>query len=240
VTELRLDAVHSGYGPIPVLADVDFAVSEGETVGVLGRNGVGKTTLLRTLVGMTQVTRGRVLLGTQSIVGRRTHVAGSAGIHFVPEDRGIFTALSVADNLRLAVLAGHPDRSTSARRERLRDALLERFPILGERLRQRAAVLSGGERQILAVSRALVAEPRFLLLDEFSEGVQPSLVRRLGEALRELPSAPAGVVLVDQSASVALRMSDRIYVMEKGRIVDEGPAIEFREDEQRLQARLVV
>ncbi len=240
MSDLRLEAVHAGYGPIPVLVDVDLRVSQGETVGLLGRNGVGKTTLLRTAVGMTRVTGGRVLLGPRALHGHGTHAAGSAGIHFVPEDRGIFTALSVADNLRLAELAGPSDRPTSARRVRLRDALMERFPILAERLGQRAGVLSGGERQILAVSRALVAEPRFLLLDEFSEGVQPSLVKLLGEALREVGSAETGIVLVDQDASVALKLSDRIYVMEKGQIVDEGPAIEFREDEQRLHARLVV
>ena len=240
MSELCLEGVHAGYGPIPVLVDVDFRVAHGETVGLLGRNGVGKTTLLRTLVGMTRVTDGRVLLGPRALTGRGTHVAGSAGIHFVPEDRGIFTALSVADNLRLAELAGRPDRPANARRVRLRETLIERFPILAERLGQRAGVLSGGERQILAVSRALVAEPRFLLLDEFSEGVQPSLVHRLGEALRELGSQETGIVLVDQDASVALRLSDRIYVMEKGRIVDHGPAVEFREDKQRLHARLVV
>jgi branched-chain amino acid transport system ATP-binding protein len=151
----------------------------------------------------------------------------------VPEDRGVFPGLSVGDNLRLGRLAG---RSGPGDEERA----VARFPVLGERRDQDASALSGGERQMLALGRALLARPRLLLLDEFSEGLQPNIVQELAVGLIEIAATGVGILLVEQNAHLALRVSARCYVMEKGVVVDQGPSAQFLADDDRLRKHLVV
>jgi branched-chain amino acid transport system ATP-binding protein len=233
MTLLEMDDVHAGYGRTPALFGVSLRVEQGEIVALLGRNGVGKTTTLRTIVGLTTRTAGRIALEGRPIERQSTHAIARLGVAFVPEDRGVFPGLTVGDNLRLGRLAG------VGREEEEVDAVA-RFPVLGERLGQDANALSGGERQMLAIGRALLARPRLLLLDEFSEGLQPNIVQELATALQEIASGGVGILLVEQNAPLALRVSARCYVLEKGEVVDEGPSATFLSDDERLRKHLVV
>ena len=230
---LAVSGLHAGYGRTPALFGVDLHVAAGEIVALLGRNGVGKTTTLRSIVGQTTRTAGRIALAGTAIERLPAHAVARMGVAYVPEDRGVFPGLTVGDNLRLGRLAGRgrPDAAMDA---------VARFPILGERLGQDASALSGGERQMLAIGRALLAGPRLLLLDEFSEGLQPNVVQELAGALVEIAATGVGVLLVEQNAHLALRVSARCYVMEKGLIVDEGPSPAFLSDDERLRKHLVV
>ena len=230
---LEVEQLHAGYGRIPALFGVELSVAAGEIVALLGRNGVGKTTTLRSIVGLTTRVSGRVVLDGRSIERLPTHVIARLGIAYVLEDRGVFPGLTVRDNLRLGHLAG---RGAAADYDRVRD----RFPVLTERLEQDANVLSGGERQMLALGRALLARPRLLLLDEFSEGLQPNLVQELAAELGEIAASGVGILLVEQNAHLALRISTRCYVMEKGRVVDAGASSIFLADDQRLREHLVI
>jgi branched-chain amino acid transport system ATP-binding protein len=233
MTLLALEEVHAGYGRTPALFGVSLHVGRGEIVALLGRNGVGKTTTLRTIVGLTSRTAGRIAREGTPIERRATHAIARMGVAFVPEDRGVFPGLTVGDNLRLGLLAGvgrGDDEAMAA----------ARFPVLGERLGQDANALSGGERQMLAIGRALLARPRLLLLDEFSEGLQPNIVQELASALREIAGSGVGILLVEQNAQLALRVSARCYVLEKGEVVDEGASAAFLANEERLRKHLVV
>jgi branched-chain amino acid transport system ATP-binding protein len=233
MTLLALEEVHAGYGRTPALFGVSLHVERGEIVALLGRNGVGKTTTLRTIVGLTSRTGGRIALEGTPIERRSTHAIARMGVAFVPEDRGVLPGLSVGDNLRLGRLAGVGRGDDEA-------MAVARFPVLGERLGQDANALSGGERQMLAIGRALLARPRLLLLDEFSEGLQPNIVQELASALREIAGSGVGILLVEQNAQLALRVSARCYVLEKGEVVDEGASAAFLANEERLRKHLVV
>ena len=201
-------------------------------MALLGRNGVGKTTTLRGIVGQATRTSGRVALDGVAIERLSTHAIARMGVAYVPEDRGVFPGLTVAENLRLGRLAGGEASDV--------EHAVARFPVLGERLEQDAGALSGGERQMLALGRALLARPRLLLIDEFSEGLQPNVVHELAAGLGEIAAGGVGVLLVEQNAQLALRVSARCYVMEKGVVVDEGSAADFLEDNERLREHLVV
>jgi branched-chain amino acid transport system ATP-binding protein len=233
MTLLEVRQLHAGYGRSPALFGVDLSVAAGEIVALLGRNGVGKTTTLRSIMGLTNRSSGSVTLEGRSIDRLPTHVIARLGVAYVPEDRGVFPGLSVGDNLRLGRLAG---RGAAANQ----DHVMTRFPVLGERLDQDANALSGGERQMLALGRALLAGPRLLLLDEFSEGLQPNLVKTLAAGLGEIATSGVGILLVEQNALLALRISARCYVMEKGRVVDEGSSSAFLADDLRLREHLVI
>jgi ABC-type branched-subunit amino acid transport system ATPase component len=232
---MLLDVVqlHAGYGRTPALFGVDLGLAAGEIVALLGRNGVGKTTTLRSIMGLTTRTSGSIVLDGQPIERLPAYAIARLGVAFVPEDRGVFPSLTVAENLRLGRLAGKSDAAAEAR-------VLARFPVLAERREQEAQALSGGERQMLAIGRALLARPRLLLLDEFSEGLQPNLVQELAAGLGEIAASGVGIILVEQNAQLALRVSARCYVMEKGTIVDSGPSPAFLADESRLREHLVV
>ena len=230
---LEVEQLHAGYGRIPALFGVELSVAAGEIVALLGRNGVGKTTTLRSIVGLTTRVSGCVALDGRSIERLPTHVIARLGVAYVPEDRGVFPGLSVRDNLRLGHLAG---RGAAEDHDRIRD----RFPVLTERLEQDANALSGGERQMLALGRALLARPRLLLLDEFSEGLQPNLVQELAGELEAIAASGVGILLVEQNAHLALRISTRCYVMEKGCVVDAGPSSIFLADDRRLREHLVI
>jgi branched-chain amino acid transport system ATP-binding protein len=230
---LEVEGLHAGYGRTPALFGVDLTVAAGEIVALLGRNGVGKTTTLRSIIGQTTRTAGRVALDGKAIERLPTHAIARLGVAYVPEDRGVFPTISVGENLRLGRLADSSGQSRES------DAV-DRFPVLGERLAQEANSLSGGERQMLAIGRALLARPRLLLLDEFSEGLQPNIVQELAVGLEEIAASGVGVLLVEQNAQLALRVSARCYVMEKGAIVDEGESPAFLADDERLRKHLVV
>ena len=232
VTLLDVRQLHAGYGRTPALFGVDLCVEAGEIVALLGRNGVGKTTTLRSIVGQTTRMSGTVTIDGMAVERLPTHTIARMGAAYVPEDRGVFPGLTVAENLRLGRLAAAATGDE-------RDAI-QRFPILGERLEQDAGALSGGERQMLALGRALLARPRLLLIDEFSEGLQPNVVQDLAVGLGEIAAGGVGVLLVEQNARLALRISGRCYVMEKGSVVDGGASSDFLADEERLRAHLVV
>jgi branched-chain amino acid transport system ATP-binding protein len=236
---LDVRGLSGGYGRTPVLFDVDVRVEEGEIVALLGRNGVGKTTLLRSVAGLLAPTGGSVRVGAAELAGRRGSVVAAAGVQFIPDDRGVFATLTVAENLELGRLAGRA-RATDGGGPSMGDEVLDRFPVLGERAAQQAGVLSGGERGMLAMARALLARPRFLLVDEFSEGLQPSVVGELARVLEAFSDQGGGVLLVDQNARFAIATARRVAVMAKGRIVDAGASTEFSDDPDRLHAHLVL
>ncbi len=223
MTLLAVDDVHLRYGPSPIVQGVSLTVDMGEVVALLGRNGVGKTTLARGLVGLTPIAQGHVRIDGADVTGMTAHRVSRRGVRIVPQGRGIFPALSVAENLRIgAFLSQEPD-------PRLRDLLHELFPILWERRRQRAGTLSGGEQQMLAIARALLSAPKLLILDEPTEGVAPVLIDRIEDALRLLfAEMRLGVLLIEQNLDFAFAMAQRGYVMEKGQIVLEAPTADLR------------
>jgi branched-chain amino acid transport system ATP-binding protein len=235
MTLLQLDQISSAYGATPVLFDVDLRVGAGQCVALLGRNGVGKTTLMRSVLAWgARVTHGRVWLDDDVVTGWPTHRRAAWGVQFVPEDRGIFTGLTVRENLRLAELV----QGSGVEPYFSRDELLAAFPILTERMSGSAGVLSGGERQILAIVRALLANPRLLLIDEFSEGLQAPTARKLADLLKVAVGRGLALLMIDQDSAFAIQFADYIYVMEKGRIVDDGSGLAFQENPGRLDARL--
>jgi branched-chain amino acid transport system ATP-binding protein len=225
MTLLEVDNVHLRYGPSPIVQGVSLTVGVGEVVALLGRNGVGKTTLARGLVGLTPIAQGKVRIDGADVTGMTAHRVSSRGVRIVPQGRGIFPQLSVAENLRIgAFLSQEPD-------PRVRDLLHELFPILWERRQQRAGTLSGGEQQMLAIARALLSVPKLLILDEPTEGVAPVLIDRIEDALRLLfAEMRLGVLLIEQNLDFAFAMAQRGYVMEKGQIVLEAPIADLGHD----------
>ncbi len=230
---LEVDAVHTYYGESHVLHGVSLRVGAGEAVALLGRNGAGKTTAIRTVVGFTPPRAGRVVLGDDPIHGWPPHRIARAGVALVPQGRRIFSPLTVRENL---VLGARPAASRAAPAE---GWTLERvfalFPRLRERSLQSGGTLSGGEQQMLAIGRALLTNGRLLVLDEPSEGLAPIVVREIGDIVARLKGERLSILLVEQNYHLALRVADRVYVMNKGQIVFEGtPAeLEAREDVKR-------
>jgi branched-chain amino acid transport system ATP-binding protein len=222
---LQLEGVEARYGPVKALHGVSLTVAEGEIVAVLGANGAGKTTTLRAISGTVRRS-GTIRFAGKSIGGRAPEAVARLGIAHVPEGRGTFSELSVRDNLRLG---GYTRRRGEVK------AGLERvfalFPRLAERRAQQAGTLSGGEQQMLALGRALMARPRLLLLDEPSLGLAPLLVREIFGALARMNEAGTTVVVVEQNASIALAAASRAYVLETGRVVLGGDAAELRANE---------
>jgi branched-chain amino acid transport system ATP-binding protein len=230
---LRIDAVCAGYGDIQVLTDVSLGVEPGEIVAIVGANGAGKSTLLRTIMGSLPARRGRVDFMGQVLSGVAPHLIAAAGVRLVPEGRRVFANLSVEDNLR----AGAYLRPRAAVNRAL-ERIYALFPILAERQHQRASTLSGGQQQMLALGRALAAEPRLLMLDEPSLGLAPKIVKEIFQKLADLRSAEIGILLVEQNARKALALADRAYVLENGAVVLEGPAGELSRNESVINAYL--
>ena len=222
------------YGPIQAVRGVNMDVEEGSIVALLGANGAGKTTTLRTISGVIKPASGSVRFDGSEIGGRRANRVARLGINMSPEGRLIFNELSVAENLR----AGAYCIRSRAEMERNMKRALQLFPRLEERLRQRAGTLSGGEQQMLAISRALMASPKLLLLDEPSLGLAPLIIRDIFHALQEIRAEGTTILIVEQNALATLKIADRAYVLELGRISMEGRADVLIHDERLIEAYL--
>ena len=227
---LALEKVNTFYGHSHILFDVDLSVAEGEVVSLLGRNGAGKTTALRSIMGLTPPRAGRVRWLGEEVQGRKPHEISRKGVGFVPEDRRIFSRLSVEENLETGAF----------KLERPGGWTLERvyglFPRLGQLKSRKGSELSGGEQQMLAIARALMGAPKLVLLDEPSEGLAPAIVKDMGEMIGMFRDEGIAVLLVEQNARFACRLSDRVYVIDKGRIRFEG-AVAQLEAEEELKSR---
>jgi branched-chain amino acid transport system ATP-binding protein len=224
---LRITDVHAGYGATPILFGVSLEVREGEAVALLGRNGMGKTTLMKTAMGFLRPWRGAIEFEDRRLTGLPPHDIARLGVGYVPENRRIFPGLSVRENLELG-LSASSDRSSSERRERMAQ-VFRHFPVLGQRLDQPGKTLSGGEQQMLAIGRVMMAGSRIIMMDEPTQGLAPAMVRHIRDMIGELKKHGVTVLLVEQNARVALSICDRGYIMEKGAIVFEGSAKEMRE-----------
>jgi branched-chain amino acid transport system ATP-binding protein len=221
---LEVQDLHAAYGEAVVVQGVSLRVPDGQIAVVLGRNGVGKTTLVRAIAGLTPPRRGRVLLDGEDIAGAPPHAIARRGVGLVPQGRRVFPSLDVGEHLAVGARPGG-GRGWDAPR------VLALFPGLAARLRHRGGKLSGGEQGMLACGRALVGNPRILLMDEPSEGLAPLLVREFGRILLELRGEGTSVLLVEQNLAFALRVADHVYLMSKGRIVHECAPAELRRDE---------
>ena len=225
---LELADVHVRYGNIRALQGVSLRVDTGELVALIGSNGAGKSTTLRTISGLLRPTQGTITFEGADITAAATDRIVALGISQCPEGRRIFGSLTVADNLRLGAVS----RSDAAAIAADLQMVFELFPLLKERLRQAGGTLSGGEQQMLAIGRALMSRPRLLLLDEPSLGLAPLMVERIFETIAELKRQGRTILLVEQNVHHALDVADRAYVMETGRITLEGPAEVLRRDPQ--------
>ena len=224
---LSIREVHAGYGATPILFGVSLDVQQGEAVALLGKNGMGKSTLMKTLMGFLQPWRGVIELDGRALTGLTPHAIARLGVGFVPENRRVFPGLTVRENLDLG-LSALARRPAALRRERF-DAVFRHFPRLEERIDQPARTLSGGEQQMLAIARVMMAGARIILMDEPTQGLAPALVRHIRDIVTELKRQGVTVLLVEQNARVALSVCDRGYIMEKGVIVFAGPSQELRD-----------
>lgn len=231
---LTLDRVHAHYGLSHVLQGVSFTVGEGEVVGLFGRNGVGKTTTLRTIAGWLKPSQGEIVLDGHRLNGLRPDLIAHRGVAFVPEDRRIFPGLTVEENLGLSLLQRAGTRRAAGRVEL--GNVFKRFPRLHERRRQMGITLSGGEQQMLTIARALIGRPRLVLIDEPSEGLAPMIVDDIFKLLQELRREGVTVVLVEQNVIRALQVVDRFYAVERGQIILEGQGSQSADRERLLRA----
>jgi branched-chain amino acid transport system ATP-binding protein len=225
---LVIDDVHTYYGAGYVIQGVSLSVAAGSVACVLGRNGVGKTTLIRTAIAFTPARRGRVIMDRKDVTRWPAYRIVREGMTLVPQGRRIFPSLTVAENLQIACRASS-GRAVPVWNE---DAVFALFPRLRERQTNRAGTLSGGEQQMLALARALVGNPRVLLMDEPSEGLSPHLVEELKALIRQLKANALAVLLVEQNLSFALDVADHVYVMDKGRIVFEASPEQLMADDE--------
>ena len=219
---LRLEGMNAFYGKSHILFNVSVAVNEGEVVGLVGRNGVGKTTLLRTIMDQIPNRSGRIEFDGRDLSDVPPHKLARLGLSLVPQEQAVFAEFTVRDNLRVASPNGELDN-------RLRKSLVEVFPVLDERMNQMAGTLSGGERQMLAMARAFVKNPRLMLLDEPTEGLMPSAVETVERTVRSFGDRGMGILLVEQDLGTVLAICGRVYVMEKGRIIHQETVTEASE-----------
>jgi branched-chain amino acid transport system ATP-binding protein len=231
---LAVEDIVTAYGQIVALKGVSLHVEAGEVVCLLGANGAGKSTLINTVSGILRPRSGRVLFNGTDITGQKTSRVAAMGMTEVPEGRGIFAQMSVQENL----LMGAHLRSDKAEVERDVQATYARFPVLAERRRNKAGVLSGGEQQMLALARALMARPKLLLLDEPSMGLAPLMVEAVFENIKQIAASGMTILLVEQNARLALEISDRAYVLENGEMAMSGPASELMQSDMVREAYL--
>jgi branched-chain amino acid transport system ATP-binding protein len=226
---LRIEGLNTHYGSSHILQGVDLAVPRGRISAILGRNGVGKTTTVRSIMGLTPPTSGRILLDGQDIAGWSPHLIARAGVAYVPEGRLIFPDLSVLENIRVG--ERRPAKVWTIER------LLTLFPSLRERSGNRGWQLSGGEQQMLAIARALVSDPRVVLLDEPSQGLAPMVVRELAGVIRGLCAEGVTILLIEQNMKLAEAVADELHIMVKGRIVYGASPEVFRAEEAEIRGR---
>jgi branched-chain amino acid transport system ATP-binding protein len=212
---IQVDDLHTYYGKSHILHGVSLTVAPGEVVGLLGRNGVGKSTTLKTIMGLINPRQGSIQLNGQSIGGMAAHKLARLGIGYVPEDRRIFRLLTVMENLRTGL-----DRSgvTDDKKKSLLDKVFTFFPVLAERRNQAGGTLSGGEQQMLAIARAMMLEPKIILLDEPTEGLMPRMVSQIRNIIDILHKENVAILLVEQNVPLTLEASQRVYIMEKGQV----------------------
>jgi urea ABC transporter ATP-binding protein UrtE len=222
---LSVRGLHGGYGRTPILHGIDFQVGQGEIVAIVGRNGVGKSTLMKSLIGLLPSTQGSITFGGVDVTRAPANERAVRGIGYIPQGRHVFPRLTVRENLMMGLTVGGP------RRDKQLDLVLRTFPILHDRSDQKAGTMSGGEQQQLAIGRALIGNPDLMLLDEPSEGIQPSIVSQIARNMRELNKALGlSVLFVEQNIDMILSMAQRCYVMDKGRIVDQVAPEQLKDD----------
>ena len=231
---LTIENISVNYGAIEALKGVSMYIEKGEVVTLIGANGAGKTTTLRTIMGLLEPSAGRILFEGDDVSGAPTHKLVARGISMSPEGRGVFANLSVRENLQMGAYLKKNKRKIAEDLEKA----FQMFPRLKERESQKAGTLSGGEQQMLAMSRALMSRPRLLLLDEPSLGLAPLVVHTIFEAIEEIRGSGTTIMLVEQNAHAALGHSDRAYVLETGQIVMEGPSKELAADPRIKEAYL--
>ena len=234
---VTVEDIHTYYGKSHILHGVSLAVGRGEVVGLLGRNGVGKSTTLKTIMGLVHPSQGRVLLEGKPITRLPPHKLARLGIGYVPEDRRIFRLLTVMENLRTGL-----DRAgvSEARRQGLLDKVYAYFPVLAERRSQPGGTLSGGEQQMLAIARAMMLEPKIILLDEPTEGLMPRMVSQISQIIDVLHREGVAILLVEQNVPLTLAASQRIYIMEKGVVRHHAAAAELKADDAVIHQYLGV
>jgi branched-chain amino acid transport system ATP-binding protein len=229
---LEVKGLNSYYGDSHILFDLSLRVEKNEVVALLGRNGAGKSTTLKSLMGVVTPRSGAILFDGADIAGKKAHAIARAGVQLVPEERRIFGSLSVEENIAIAGL-------TAPKRWPL-NRIYEMFPRLKERRNNRGNELSGGEQQMLAIARALIRDPKIILLDEPFEGLAPVIVKDLMKACRDLAASGQTIVLVEQNLAATLALAQRIYIINNGHIVHEGPAQELKAQPDILQRYLGV
>ena len=234
-TALRLEGVHAFYGDSHVLHDVSFTLEEGRVLALLGRNGAGKTTSISTIIGFVKAAQGTISLFGERIEGTATERISQMGIGLVPQGRRVFPNLSVGENLAVAARV-RSERANPWTAKRVFDL----FPRLQERQKQAAGSLSGGEQQMLAIARALMGNPRVLLMDEPSEGLAPLIVAEVGNTIARLKAEGQSIVLVEQNFNLALGLADHIAVLNTGRVVFDGPADGVRASPEQVTQHLGV
>jgi branched-chain amino acid transport system ATP-binding protein len=233
---LAVENLSAWYGHSHILQGLSLEVRAGEIVTLVGRNGAGKTTTLKSIMGLVPRRAGRVTFAGADILDRPAHERFHRGLAYVPEERRIVPGLTVEENLRLGILAAKGERASRRDEARRIEAIAETFPRLKQRLKQEAITMSGGEQQMLAIARALMAEPVMVLLDEPSEGIMPILVEEMFEQFVAMKRAGTTILLVEQNVELALDVSDRVYVVDGGAVVYHAPAAELRDDPE-IQAR---
>ncbi|MBI5634620.1 MAG: ABC transporter ATP-binding protein [Nitrospirae bacterium] len=229
---LRLANIHAGYGPIKALKGIDIEINRGEIVSLIGSNGAGKSTCLMTISGILKSVSGSIMLGDTDIAGLPPHRIVQRGISQVPEGRRIFPKLTILENLQMGAFLGRGDFTTSLER------IYKLFPILHERKKQSGGTLSGGEQQMLAIGRALMSNPDILLLDEPSLGLAPIMVSKIFKTIQEISSEGITILLVEQNARAALKLSHRGYVLENGCITLSGSSSDLLDNKKVQQAYL--
>ncbi len=229
---IELNNVHAHYGKIHVLQGVSLSIDKGESVALLGRNGVGKTTTLKTIMGLVAASGGEIMFDGVDLTKLTPHRIPVTGIGYVPQGRGIFPNLTVEENLMIGLRKAPPPH--------IKDYVYEHFPRLRERLDQPGGTLSGGEQQMLAIARCLVMQPKLIILDEPTEGIMPILVQDIRREITTVNAAGVSVLLVEQNIKTAFRLCSKIYIMEKGVVVHQSTADEIKNDRETLHRYLGV
>ena len=224
---VTVEGIHTFYGKSHILHGVSLEVGRGEVVGLLGRNGVGKSTTLKTVMGLVRPSQGEIHYEGRAITGLAPHRLARLGIGYVPEDRRIFRLLTVMENLRTGLDRAGVDEG---RKQALLDKVYQYFPVLADRRNQAGGTLSGGEQQMLAIARAMMLEPKIILLDEPTEGLMPRMVSQIRQIIDALHREGVAILLVEQNVPLTLESCERIYLMEKGQVRHQAAAAELRAD----------